>query len=136
MSKRDFILLALIYPVYFVSIIVHECGHALAALLAGGTIVEMMIGPMGGYTISLVPIDATIIVSLMGGLLQGFMFSCMGRYLDRAFDIPAIACIIYALFEGFYKDYDILGAISGFIFMAFICASIVYIYRSRYYEWD
>lgn len=130
-NLKKILYVLLIYPIYWLTILIHELGHVLAVYISGGYLVEFHMSWLSGYIIAWQSIYAVTGIALMGGLVQAGVFGLMGDRLHRLFYAPAILCVIYAIFEAF-TDRFYCGTITYWIFFIYLFAAVVYIGEEIY----
>ena len=103
LNKKHIIILLMIlaiYPVYWISIVIHELGHYIAFYVSGGYVVDFVVTWYNGHTLGYAPTDTIVFVHLLGGVFQAFFFVLLSERLKTKYLFaPAVFCLTYAIFE-------------------------------------
>ena len=86
--------------ILFVSVVLHEIGHCLAALRAGGRVGQFVVGPLGGLSEHDVPHEprAELVTSLAGPLMNVIVcLACIPLLLNRGVSADGILGLLNPL---------------------------------------
>ena len=121
-----------LYPVTLLVTFLHEFGHALGALLTGGTVEGMQINPDGsGYTITRGGNQGVVLMGgYLGSAVLGNLLFYIGARKTQYTQITLITLAVIMVLAGlvWFESFASTGLLFGFAITLFLVA--------RYTHWD